>query len=173
MRTSSSSLLADTERRRSAGAACHRGRGQHWQQEVALTENCQFWFEDAIISRGVLNRAGDGGTGGLNVCRAPRPPALILDRHCLGTQAERETIERGAQLCCPGICFPISRPPSSTKAHLCTCAPRPSLYWFPAPFPFSSSKACKWLRAARDGGAQMCSPMAGSLGRLRLLRRRL
>lgn len=33
----------------SDGAVCHRGRGQQSQQEVALTESCQFWFEAAII----------------------------------------------------------------------------------------------------------------------------
>lgn len=92
---------------------------------------------------------GQGKKKKKTVCRARRPPALILHRHCLGTQAEREAAERAAQLRRPGICFPISHLPTSTKARLCTCGPQSSFYWFPA-FPFSSSKACKWLRAERE-----------------------
>lgn len=81
-------------------------------------------------------------TGKKTVCQARRPPALLLKRHCLGPPPER-----AAQLCSPGICFPISRLPEQHKGPSLYLRPQSSFYWFPAPFPFSCSKACKWLRA--------------------------
>lgn len=140
---------------------CHRGRGQPPQQEVALTESCQFWFEAAIIPEVRDGAAGGGG------CRASRPPALILNRHCLGTQAERETAERAAQLCFPGICFPISRLRSSTKVHLCTCAPLPVPLLVSCDVPIQLFKG---MQMAEGGaGCRLPNELAdGSLGRSRL-----
>lgn len=106
-----------------------------------------------------------------------KKPKLFVERHVLPPRSwiaivkahnkRGKVIQIAAQLCSPGICFSILHLPMCTKGHLCTCALNIFFFYrFPGPYPFSFSKACKWMTAAHNAGIQIHFMMTGSLGPL-------
>lgn len=73
----------------------------------------------------------------------PDPEAPLFRK-----QAEREAAERAEQPWNLLSHFTSSDQHKGPSLYLC---PQSSFYWFPAPFPFSSSKACKWLSSLMSG----------------------
>lgn len=89
-------------------------------------------------------------------------PTQILNRHCYDTTRKGKSFKWPLSCAAQEFAFPFY---TFRRTQRAIFVPAP-WYWFPGPYPFSFSKACKWMTAAHNAGIQIHFMMTGSLGPL-------